>query len=144
MKMLDTLFDDALEQPRLNTRFLGVFAAMAMLLASVGLYSLISIVVTARTREIGVRIALGASSRQIMRMVFAGAGKMLAGGILLGLALTLAAERVIKTVLFGVSPLDGLTLAAAVAVLCAVSCLAAFLPARRAAAIDPLDAIRAE
>jgi ABC-type antimicrobial peptide transport system permease subunit len=69
---------------------------------------------------------------------------MLAGGSLLGRALTLAAERVIKTVLFGVSPLDALTLADAVAVLCAVSSLAAFLPARRAAAIDPLDAIRAE
>jgi ABC-type antimicrobial peptide transport system permease subunit len=117
---------------------------MAMLLASVGLYSLISIVVTARTREIGVRIALGASSTEIIRMVFAGAGKMLAAGTLLGLALTLAAERVIKTVLFGVSPLDGPTLAAAVGVLCAVSSLAAWLPARRAAAIDPLDAIRAE
>jgi putative ABC transport system permease protein len=144
MKMLNSLLDDALEQPRLNTRFLAGFAAMAMLLASVGLYSLISIVVTARTREIGVRIALGASSTEIIRMVFAGAGKMLAAGTLLGLALTLAAERVIKTVLFGVSPLDGPTLAAAVGVLCAVSSLAAWLPARRAAAIDPLDAIRAE
>jgi putative ABC transport system permease protein len=144
VKMLDTVLDDALEQPRLNTRFLGAFAAMAMLLASVGLYSLISIVVTARTREIGLRIALGASSAQVMRIVFAGAGKMLAGGILLGLALMLAAEHVIKTVLFGVSPLDVLTLASAIAVLCGVSSLAAFLPARRAATIDPLDAIRAE
>jgi putative ABC transport system permease protein len=144
VKMLATVLDNALQQPRLNIRFLAVFAAMAMLLASVGLYSLTSIVVTARSREIGVRIAMGASSRQIMRMVFAGAGKMLAGGILLGLALTLVVERVIKTVLFGVGPLDVLTLAAAIAILCGVSFLAAFLPARRAAAIDPLDAMRAE
>lgn len=144
MKMLDTLVDDALEQPRLNAGFLGLFAASAMLLASVGLYSLISLVVTARTREIGVRIALGASSSGIMRLVFAGAGRMLAGGIVLGLVLTFAAERVMKSVLFGVSPMDLVTLAAAVAVLGVVSALAAFLPARRAAAIDPLEAIRTE
>jgi len=144
MKMLDTLVDDALEQPRLNAGFLGLFAASAMLLASVGLYSLISLVVAARTREIGVRIALGANSSGIMRLVFAGAGKMLAGGIALGLALTFAAERVLKSVLFGVSPMDLLTLAAAVTVLGVVSALAAFLPARRAAAIDPLEAMRTE
>jgi putative ABC transport system permease protein len=144
VKMLDTLIDDSLEQPRLNAGFLGLFAASAMLLASVGLYSLISLVVTARTREIGVRIALGASPGGIVRLILAGAGKMLAGGILLGLALTIAAERVMKSVLFGVSPMDVLTLAAAVAVLGVVSALAAFLPARRAAAIDPLEAIRTE
>jgi putative ABC transport system permease protein len=144
LKMLDTLVDDALEQPRLNAGFLGLFAASAMLLASVGLYSLISLVVTARTREIGVRIALGASAGGIMRLVFAGAGRMLAGGIVLGLVLTFAAERVMKSVLFGVSPMDLVTLGAAVAVLALVSALAAFLPARRAAAIDPLEAIRTE
>ena len=144
MKMLDAVLDDALEQPRLNTRFLAAFAIVALLLASVGLYSLVSIVVTAGTREIGVRIALGATSTQIMRMVFAGACRMLAGGILLGLALTLGATRVIKTVLFGVNPLDALTVAAAVAVLCVVSSLAAFLPARRATKVDPMVALRYE
>jgi putative ABC transport system permease protein len=144
MKSLDTLIDDALEQPRLNAGFLGLFAGSAMLLASVGLYSLISLVVTARTREIGVRIALGASSPQIMRLVFGGAAKMLIGGIVLGLVLTFAAERTIKSVLFGVSPLDFLSLAAAVGVLAIVSTVAAFLPARRAATIDPLEAMRTE
>jgi ABC-type antimicrobial peptide transport system permease subunit len=89
-------------------------------------------------------MALGASSMQIMRMILAGASKLLVSGILLGLGLTLAAERVIKTVLFGVSPLDGMTLAAAVSVLCAVSFLAAFLPARKATAIDPQAVIRTE
>lgn len=144
VKMLDTLLDDALEQPRLNVRFLSMFAATAMLLAAVGLYSLISLVVTARTREIGVRIALGAGRAQIMRLVFAGAGKLLIAGIVLGIVLTFGAERLIKSVLFGVSPLDSLTLASAVVVLALVSALAAFLPARRAAAIDPLEAIRTE
>jgi ABC-type antimicrobial peptide transport system permease subunit len=122
----------------------ALFAAAAMLLASVGLYSLISLVVTARTREIGVRIALGAGRTQIMRLVLAGAAQLLAAGIVAGLALTLGAQRLIKSVLFGVSPLDAWTLAAAVAVLAAVSMLAAFLPARRAASIDPLDAMRIE
>ena len=144
VKLLDTVVDDALEQPRLNTRFVALFASAAMLLASVGLYSLISLVVTARTREIGVRIALGASRTQIMRLIFTGAARLLAAGIVVGLALTLAAERLIKSALFGVSPLDALTLAAAVAVLAAVSMLAAFIPARRAASIDPLEAMRIE
>jgi putative ABC transport system permease protein len=144
VKLLDTLFDDALEQPRLNTRFLAAFAGAAMLLASVGLYSLISLIVTARTREIGVRIALGASAGQIMRLVFAGAGWMLGSGVAVGLILTVGAERLIKSALFGVSPLDVITLGSAVMVLAIVTAIAALLPARRAAAIDPLDAIRIE
>jgi ABC-type antimicrobial peptide transport system permease subunit len=144
VKMLDSLLDDALEQPRLNASFLGLFAASAMLLASVGLYSLISLIVAARTREIGVRIALGASASQIMQLIFSGAGKMLGAGIVLGLILTILAERAIKSVLFGVGPLDVATLAASVAVLAIVSIFAAFIPARRAAATDPLSAMRAD
>jgi predicted permease len=144
VKLLDTVFDDALEQPRLNTSFIATFAIAAMLLASVGLYSLISLIVTARTREIGVRIALGAGTGQIMRLVLAGAGRMLAIGVVLGLVLTIGAERLIKSVLFDVSPLDLLTLGLAVVILAVVTALAAFLPARRAAGIDPLDAIRIE
>jgi putative ABC transport system permease protein len=144
VKLLDAIVDEALEQPRLNTRFVAMFASAAMLLASVGLYSLISLIVTARTREIGVRIALGANRTQIMRLIFTGAAQLLVVGVAAGLALTLGAERLIKSVLFGVSPLDAVTLAAAVAVLATVSLLAAFLPARRAAAIDPLEAMRIE
>lgn len=144
VKLLDTIVDEALEQPRLNTRFVALFASAAMLLASVGLYSLISLIVSARSREIGVRIALGANRVQIMRLVFAGAAQLLVAGIAAGLLLTFGAERLIKSVLFGVSPLDALTLTAAVALLAAVSLLAAFLPARRAASIDPLEAMRIE
>jgi len=136
--------DDALEQPRLNVRFLGVFAAAAMLLASVGLYSLITLLVTARTREIGVRIAVGANPGQIMAMVFTGAGRLLAAGIGVGLGLTLAAERLMKSALFGVSPLDAMTIGGAVLLLGIVSVFAVLFPARRAASIDPLDAIRTD
>ena len=144
MKPLTSVIDDALEQPRLNTRFLAMFAAAAMLLASVGLYSLISLIVTARTREIGVRIALGAGRWDIMRMIFAGAARWLALGLAIGFALTLAAERLIRSVLFGVSPLDGATLGGAALVLALVCAIAALLPARRAAGIDPLEAMRIE
>jgi putative ABC transport system permease protein len=143
-KLLEGLVDDALEQPRLNARFIGIFATAAMLLASVGLYSLITVIVTARTREIGVRIALGANRGQIIGMVFAGAGWLLAAGILIGLGLTIAAERLIKSALFGVSPLDTITIGVAIALLAAVSIFAVLFPARRAASIDPLDAIRAD
>jgi putative ABC transport system permease protein len=144
MKPLESVVDEALEQPRLNTRFVALFAGAAMLLASVGLYSLISLIVTARTREIGVRIALGANRTQIMRLIFTGAARLLGAGIVVGLALTFVAERFLKSALFGVSALDAWTIAAAIAALAAVSLLAVFIPARRAASIDPLDAMRIE
>jgi predicted permease len=144
MRKLDSLLDDALEQPRLNASLLGLFAATGMLLASVGLYSLITIVVTARRREIGVRMALGADAGRILRLVLAGAGRLLAVGVGLGLGMTVVVERLLKSALFGVSPLDPWTLVGTVALVAAVSLIAALLPARRAAAVDSLDAIRAE
>lgn len=144
LKPLQSVVDDALEQPRLNSEFLASFAAAAMLLASVGMYSLISLIVTTRTREIGIRIALGAGRAEILSLVFTGAGRMLATGIALGLILTAAAQKLLHSVLFGVSALDFATLAAAVLILALVASIAAFVPAQRAASIDPLDAIRME
>lgn len=144
VKTLDSLLVDALEQPRLNVRFLGLFAIAAMLPASVGLYSLISQMVGARTREIGVRIALGAEPSRIIRLVFSGATRLFGAGILIGLVLTAAAERAIRSALFEVSPLDAYSLAGAVAMLALVSAIAAYVPARRASAIDPLKAMRTE
>jgi predicted permease len=144
MKLLDAVIEDALEQPRLNTRFLATFAGAAMLLASVGLYSLISLMVTSRTREIGVRIALGAGRAQIRGLILLGAGRLLAIGAALGFALTLASERLIRSVLFGASTIDAVAMLGAVAVLGCVSILAVLLPARRATRIDPLEAIRTE
>ena len=89
-------------------------------------------------------MALGAAPRQVVGLVLAGAGRLLAGGVMAGLALTFAAARVLRAALFGVSPMDGPTLGAAVIVLAGVTIVAAFVPARRAAAIDPIEAIRAE
>lgn len=144
VKMLDAVLEDVLEQPRLNSRFLATFAAAAMMLASIGLYSLISLLVTSRTREIGLRIALGAGRAQIASLVLAGAGRLVASGVIAGLILALAAGRLIKAVLFGVSPLDGVALTAAIVALVVVSALAAIFPARRAVAIDPVRAMRVE
>jgi putative ABC transport system permease protein len=142
MKTLDSVFTDVLERPRLNARFLGLFAAAAMLLAAVGLYGLIALMVAARTREIGVRMALGADAGKIAAMVFAGAGKLLVLGAGLGFCMTLATERLLKSALFGISALDTATLAGAMLLMAAVSAAASFLPARRAATVDPLRAIR--
>lgn len=144
MKLLDNVLDDTLERPRLNASLLGLFATTGMLLTSVGLYSLMMLVVTARRREIGVRMALGADGGRIMCLVLAGAARLLATGVGLGLGMTIVAERLLNTVLFGVSPLDPWALAGAVGLLTGVSLVAAALPARRAASIDPLDAIRSE
>jgi ABC-type antimicrobial peptide transport system permease subunit len=144
VKMLQSVFAESLDQPRLNTRMLALFAMAALALASVGLYSLVTLIVTRRTREIGIRITLGAEPRQIMGQVIAGVARLVGAGIATGLVLTFMAERVLRAVSFGVSPVDALTLAAAVLLLAGVSGVATFAPALRAARIDPLEAIRTE
>jgi hypothetical protein len=144
VKTLEQVLDGTLDQPRLNTRMLALFALAAMALAAVGLYGLVSLVVTARTREIGVRMTLGAAPLQIMAQIAAGVAPLLGAGIAAGLVLTLLANRVLRSVLFGVSPTDAMTLAGAVLTLAIVSAVATLVPARRAAKIDPLEAIRSE
>jgi putative ABC transport system permease protein len=141
---LENILDASLEQPRLNTGMLTVFALAALLLASVGLYELVSLAVAARTREIGVRMALGAGAGQIVRHVASGVGRLLATGIGAGFLLTLLADRLLRTVLFGVSPMDPMTLLGAGLTLSVVSAFATLAPARRAARIHPLEAIRSE
>jgi putative ABC transport system permease protein len=144
LRRLSANVDASLTQPKLEAQFLSLFAGFGLLLAAVGLYSLISLLVAAQRRELGVRLALGASPGQVAGLVFGLTGRLLAWGALAGLALAWAADRLLGATLYGVRPLDPLSLAAAVGAMAAITALAAWLPARRAAHTDPLLALRAD
>jgi ABC-type antimicrobial peptide transport system permease subunit len=141
---LDGLLDQEVAQRRVQAALLGGFAALALVLACVGIYGVLSYVVTQRTREIGVRVALGASASDVFRTV-AGQGMALAGlGIAAGLAGALALSRLLGSLLFDVSAADPLAYAGAVAVFGAVALAACYFPARRASHVDPMVTLRYE
>ena len=131
-------------QGRFQAGLLSAFAAVALLLSSFGLYALLSYTVGQRTFELGLRLILGAERSDILALILRRAGALLATGIALGLVLSLAVARLFRGVLLGVEPPDTLTLIVAPTLLLAVGLLAAFLPARRAASIDPNTALRTE
>ena len=143
-KPLTTVIDAGLDQPRLDVAMLVAFASAALLLAAIGLYSLFMLVVAERAREMAVRLAIGAAPREMFRLVMAGAGRLLTIGLVLGVVLTAAADRLLRGLLFGVQPLDAPALAAASAVLALVAMAAVALPAIRAARISPIEALRGE
>ncbi len=123
---------------------LGIAGAMALALGIIGIYGVISYVVSQRRREIGIRLALGAQQGELRRM-FVRYGLALAGmGVAIGLGAAAGLARLMKSLLFGISPLDPLTYAAVPVVLVAAAVLASYLPARRAAAVDPVEALKAE
>jgi putative ABC transport system permease protein len=127
-----------------QTTLVGAFGALALLLSSVGLYAVLSYDVSQRTSEIGVRMALGARRAQVVASVV-GRGLLAAAvGIALGLAVALALARVLTSLLFGVEPTDAATFAAVPTLLLVVALLASYLPARRAANLDPISALRTE
>jgi hypothetical protein len=144
VRTLEDAIGDDLDRPRSNARLLALFALSALLLAAVGLYGLVAQMVTAQRREIGIRMAIGAQPWRIVRSIVSGAGQLILVGIAAGFALTLAARPVLGSLLFGVSSLDAVSFAAAAALLGLVSALAAFVPARSAARIDPIETLRAE
>jgi putative ABC transport system permease protein len=120
------------------------FGALAVLLAAVGLYGVMAFQVSARTREIGVRMALGASRRQVVRMVVGQALALVALGVVIGVPLSLVGANALRALLYGVTPFDPIPLALSAAVLVAVGAMASLLPSRSAARVDPLIAIRSE
>jgi ABC-type antimicrobial peptide transport system permease subunit len=123
---------------------LGIAAATALLLAAVGLYGVISYVVGRRTREIGMRLAVGAQPGEVHRMVVGGAMALVGAGLVLGILLSLASGRVKKGLLVGLEPTDPSAYLVASAILGAVALAASWIPARRASRIDPLEALRTE
>jgi predicted permease len=131
-------------EPRFQTRVLAAFSTLAFLLAMVGIYGVMAYAVTQRTQEIGIRMAIGAQRSHILRMVLSHSAALIAGGLLLGLAGAWAVTRVLKDFLFEVTPADPLTFATVSLLLVAVALLACYIPARRAAAVDPLVALRYE
>jgi putative ABC transport system permease protein len=128
--------------PRFRTVLLGLFAGLGLALAAVGLFGVVSDGVSRRSRELGIRMALGAEKSQILRLVFADGLRLAAWGAGLGLLASLALGRVIASFLFGIDATDPLTLVSVVAALLAVATVASYLPARRAARLDPVLAIR--
>ena len=144
MQSLDDLLDQEVAQRRVQTVLLGGFAMLALILACVGIYGVLSYLVTQRTPEIGVRVALGATASEVFRTV-AGQGMTLTAlGIAAGLAGTLALARLLGSLLFAVSSTDPLPYAGSVLVFVCVALLACYFPARRAARVDPMVALRHE
>jgi len=141
---MDARLSQSVTQPRLNLTLLVVFALLALLLAAVGVYGVMAFAVTQRTREIGIRMALGAQRGNILRQLLLDGGRQFVLGLCLGLAASLALARLMASLLFGVKPADPLTFAVVAAVLSAVALLACYIPARRAMRVDPMVALRYE
>jgi putative ABC transport system permease protein len=131
-------------QPRLRTLLLGVFSGIALLLAAIGIYGVVSFSVSRRTREIGLRMALGATPASVQRLVILESTKLLLLGLAVGIPSTLLLTRFLSKLLFGVAPNDPLTFAVVALLLTIVTLAAAYLPARRAMRVDPIVALRCE
>jgi putative ABC transport system permease protein len=142
VRTLDQIKDESAASNRLRTTLIAVFAGLALLLAAVGIFGVISYTVAQRTHEIGVRAALGASTTALLRLVLTSGIVLAASGLAVGLAGALALTRLLASLLVGVSAQDPLTLGVSAAVLAAVALLACYIPARRAARLDPLAALR--
>ncbi len=142
--LLERRVSESLAERRNRATVLSAFAVLALLIAVVGIYGVMSYSVARRTHEIGIRMALGAGQSDVLRMVVGAGLRMAAVGIAAGLAGALFVTRVLRTFLYGVKPTDGITFCAVCAVLGASALLACYLPARRAAAFDPMGALRRE
>jgi predicted permease len=144
VKTLGNQLDDSLVEERLLASLSSMFGALALLLACVGLYGLMAYTVNRRTGEIGIRMALGAERGQIARMVLRETLLLVSSGLAIGIPAAIAASRLISSQLFGLRPNDPFTILAACVVMSAVTVLASYLPARRAASVDPMRALRSE
>jgi predicted permease len=144
VKTMDQIVDESLSGDRFGTVLFGSFAAVALLLAAIGIYGVMSFVVAQRTHEIGLRIALGASPAQVLRLVLREGILLALGGLLLGLGGAYFVGRLMKSLLYQVNATDPTAVSAVTAVLLLSALLACYIPARRATQVDPLVALRDE
>jgi ABC-type antimicrobial peptide transport system permease subunit len=141
---LDSIVSNRMSQPRLYAVLLGTFAGLAAVLACVGIYGVIAYAVGQRTREMGIRIALGAAPSQVLRHVMAQSLWLAAAGIIAGLGVAVALSRVFQGLLFAIEPLDAATYVVVTLIFVFVVVVSAWLPSRRATRIEPVAALRAE
>jgi ABC-type antimicrobial peptide transport system permease subunit len=138
------LLDDNLRQERIIAQLSGVFGGLALLLSAIGLYGVLSYAVAQRTNEIGIRMALGAERGTVVRMVLRETALLIVIGLAVGVPASLASARLIQSKLFGLKAADPVTLAGAIGIIVVVAVASGYWPARRAAKVDPLIALRYE
>jgi ABC-type antimicrobial peptide transport system permease subunit len=144
LREMDDVFTQSIRQPRLLAELLGTFAGLALLLAVVGTYGVLSYMVVERRREIGIRMALGADRFEVVTLVMTQGLQSTAMGIAVGVVGAFAVTRLIGSLLFGVQPTDGLTTASVIALITTVAALASILPAWRASRVDPSVVLRGD
>ncbi len=144
VRTMDQWVARTLAQERFSSALLMIFAALALLLAAIGIYGVTSYAVSHRTREIGIRVALGASHTSVLRLILRQGLTLAAVGVAIGLLFAAAGSRLLENLLFGVQGLDPFTFAAACLLFIVVALVATYIPARRAALVDPMAALRAD
>jgi putative ABC transport system permease protein len=141
---MTTLVSDSIEEPRFLAVLVGLFAGLALVLAAIGIYGVLSYAVSQRSSEIGLRLALGAGRRDVFSLIVADGFRLAAIGIAIGIAVSLLVAPALSTLLFNIKPIDPMTFGLVVAIILGVGACASIIPARRATRVDPLTALRAE
>jgi predicted permease len=144
LRAMEEVFAESVSRPRFLAQLLGIFAALALLLAAIGTYGILSYSVSERRREIGIHMALGATRRTVLRMILGQGARLTAAGLATGLAASLLLTRLLRAQLFNVKPTDPATVAAVAGCIAVVAFIACYLPASRATRVDPMVVLRDE